>query len=202
MKGLLLKDFFTLSRQLRLFLVMLVIFALVPGMDLAAFAIVYAAILPLSAIAYDEQAKWDQLAVMLPYTPTQLVASKYLLGYLCCIAATLLSLLAQVAVPLISGAPLDPVALGGSLLSMVAAGIVQALMLPAVFRFGAEKGRLIILVLVVLFVGLCSVLPVSELDTLQPSFGTVAIVLVLILAAVNLLSIRLSMHFYLKRVMQ
>ena len=141
MKGLLLKDFFTLSRQLRLFLVMLVIFALVPGMDLAAFAIVYAAILPLSAIAYDEQAKWDQLAVMLPYTPAQLVASKYLLGYLCCIAATLLSLLAQVAVPLISGAPLDPVALGGSLLSMVAAGIVQALMLPAVFRFGAAFRR-------------------------------------------------------------
>ena len=58
MSGLLLKDLLTIGKQMKLYLVILVVFALMPGMSMPAFAVVLAAMLPITAQAYDERAKW------------------------------------------------------------------------------------------------------------------------------------------------
>ncbi|MEG2037837.1 MAG: ABC-2 transporter permease, partial [Ruthenibacterium sp.] len=62
MKGLLLKDFYVLWKQARVLLLLMLAFTVLPGMS--AFVILYAAMLPYTALAYDEQAKWDTLAAM------------------------------------------------------------------------------------------------------------------------------------------
>lgn len=64
MKGLLRKDFYTIIRQLKLYLVLVAVFACVPGGSMAAFTVVYAAMLPFTALAYDERAGWDMLAAV------------------------------------------------------------------------------------------------------------------------------------------
>ena len=46
----------------------------------------YAAMMPISALAYDENCKWDQLAAMMPYSVRDIVLSKYLFGYICLLA--------------------------------------------------------------------------------------------------------------------
>ena len=86
MKGLLLKDWYTLTRQLKFILAMLVFFSILPGYSTVSFALVYAAMLPITALAYDERSKWDELAAMMPYSVRELVLSKYILGLLCFIA--------------------------------------------------------------------------------------------------------------------
>ena len=49
MKGLLLKDWYTLIKQMKIMLVLMLVFACVPGYSMAAFAVVYAAMLPVTA---------------------------------------------------------------------------------------------------------------------------------------------------------
>ena len=80
MKGLLLKDWYTLIKQMKIMLVLMLVFACVPGYSMAAFAVVYAAMLPVTALAYDERSKWDELAAMLPYSVREIVGGKYVLG--------------------------------------------------------------------------------------------------------------------------
>ena len=46
MKGLLLKDWYTLIKQMKIMLMLMLVFACVPGYSMAAFAVVYAAMLP------------------------------------------------------------------------------------------------------------------------------------------------------------
>ena len=153
MKGLLYKDCVTLIKQLKFFLLLIALFALIPGGMLHSFAMIYALMLPFSAIAYDEQAKWDRMAAMMPYTRTQLVLSKYLLGWAGVLGATLLSLCGQFMGRLLrAGAPAEAgAAMDAALLTAPIALILLSIALPLLFRFGAERGRMAFVVLIVAF---------------------------------------------------
>lgn len=146
MKGLLLKDVYTLGRQVRIYLALIVIFALLPGDSMYSFAVMYAAMLPYTALAYDERSHWDQLARMLPCTPRQLAVSKYLLGWLAVAAAALLSAAGGLVTGLTGGG--DPAArLLGLPAVAGAALLLMAVTLPLMFRFGVERGRMAFLLL-------------------------------------------------------
>lgn len=85
MKSLLLKDVLVLLRQSRLFTLLTVLLALCSGFKpevLRSIAILYAVLLPLSVLAYDERSGWDRTAVVMPYSTASLVGSKYLIGIL------------------------------------------------------------------------------------------------------------------------
>lgn len=148
MKGLLLKDWYVLVRQMKLFGVMIILFALIPGMSMTAFAVMYASMLPYSSLAYDERSKWEMLAGMLPYKTGEIVLSKYVLGWITTGCAALLALGAQVAVGF-AGAGLTSEQLWTTGLTFCIALIIMAITLPLVFRFGVEKGRMLFLVMFV-----------------------------------------------------
>ena len=141
MKGLLYKDAVTLMKQLKLFLLMILIFAVIPGYNMITFALVYCAMLPFSAMAYDERSKWNRLAAMLPYSDVQLVLCKYILGWLSVLGAMLIAAVAQFAVLLIRGAQAE---LAAMLLTLVVSAsaslILLALSLPFLYRFGVGAG--------------------------------------------------------------
>lgn len=151
MKGLLLKDCFTLVKQMKIFLLIIIVFSLVPGYSMSAFAIVYSALLPMSALAYDERSKWDSLAAMMPYKPRDMVLSKYLLGVGAVLAAVVLSFIAQTIVTAVSHAAPDP-DLPADLGTLVCAGLLMlSLTLPFMFKFGVERGRIALFVIIGLF---------------------------------------------------
>ena len=75
MKGLLIKDRKTLLKQMKVMLAITALLACVPSTYMSAFALFYAAMLPITALAYDERAKWDELAAMMPYTAKAIVGS-------------------------------------------------------------------------------------------------------------------------------
>lgn len=95
MSALLMKDFYLLWKQLKAFLVIILVFSAIPGGYNTVFAVAYAAMLPYSCIAYDERSKWDQLAAMMPYSTRQLVLSRYALGWIAAVAACGISLVLQ-----------------------------------------------------------------------------------------------------------
>ena len=158
MKGLLLKDYYTLLKQVRFYLIFLLIFTIIPNMNLSSIAIVYAAMLPITVIAFDERSKWDQLAAMMPYSKRELVFSKYLLGYIGVALFSIITLVLQVAVGLIgkNGFSTEQ---GMAILVTAAAGLILlAINLPFMFWLGVERGRVVFMIIigVTVFLGMMS----------------------------------------------
>lgn len=202
MKGLLLKDFYTLIKQMKLFLLMIVIFTLIPGFSMAGFAIVYAAMLPITALAYDERSKWAQLAAMMPYKPVQLVLSKYLLGYIVVAVTLALTLAAQTLTGFAKGAPIGEMDVFATCVTAVVALLIQAFNLPLMFRFGVEKGRMLLLIVVAMSVmavmgsGAFLMTTLGGLTAVSLRWAALALAGA---AALNLLSIKIAVSMYEKR---
>ena len=148
MTGLLVKDCLTLVKQMKIFLVIIIVFSIVPGYNMSAFAIVYSALLPMTALAYDERSKWDMLASMMPYRPRDMVLSKYLLGIGAVLAAVILSCVAQTVINAVRHTAAEPGFIAGSAVMFCAGLITLSLLLPFMFRFGVEKGRIALFVIV------------------------------------------------------
>ena len=198
MKALLLKDFLTLTRYLKLALVFILVFACLPGESMAACALVYAAMIPLTALAYDEQVKWNRLAAMMPYTSRQLVVSKYVLGYLLLGLAFLLSLAASSVVSLVRGSTMTVESLVTLAVLVCVASVLMAITFPLSLHFGVEKGRLVLLLGVAAFTGFLFLLGDSQglMTAMDASPLTVTAVFLVVCVAVNALSIPLSVRIY------
>lgn len=141
-KALLLKDWLVLSRQMKVFLVLIAVFSAVPVLSVSSFAIVYSAMLPYTAMAFDERDKWDRLAAMMPYRESDLVLSKYLLGY-----AGLAGVLAVAACSRLLLHRTEELAMLAVLAAV--ALLVLAFSAPLLFRWGVERGRMLFVFLMV-----------------------------------------------------
>ena len=149
MNGLLIKDWKTLLKQMKVMLVIVVVLACIPGTYMAAFALFYAAMLPITALAYDERAKWDELAAMMPYTGKAIVGSKYVLGLTLVLPVLALSMLSRL---IVHSAPIVSEDTMSLLITACLSLVLMAIDLPFMFRFGVEKGRLIYILLTCVFV--------------------------------------------------
>ena len=199
MKALLLKDTYVIWKQMKIFLLIILVFSAIPSGFNSAFAVIYAAMMPYTAMAYDERSKWDQMAAMMPYSTRDIVLGKYVFGWLCIAAAAVLSALLQGLLSFL-GTDLSPVLLA---MSVLGALCVLAITLPVMFRFGVEKGRLAMFLLIFLVCGTAG--GISSISISEGSGATFAVqnllLLILLVAAVVLtaVSVPLSMRFYRER---
>lgn len=138
MRALVLKDFYVLWKQMRMFLLIMVLLSVVGGIFNSVFVVVWCAMLPYTAMAYDERSHWDQLAAMMPYSKRDIVLSKYVLGWLCMAAAMVLSLVFQTAA---SAFTHESPTLSALAMSFLGGVIALDITLPMVLRFGVERGR-------------------------------------------------------------
>lgn len=199
MLALLLKDLYTLKAQMKVFLFILIIFALAFQAEAGAFAVFYATLLPVTSLAYDEQSKWPQLALMLPYSIKDIVLSKYLLGWF---LAFVVSMLYGLVSLLIDGGDYFLVVIFMSL-----ALCFLALTLPLVFWLGTEKGRLLLVAVLAGIFGMIGATGyISVLYGMQevpfgsvPAFSGVCLLGTLLF---NVLSIFLSIFLYKRRLLR
>jgi hypothetical protein len=202
MKGLLIKDFYTLTKQLKMFLLIIVLFSLMQGSSTASFAFVYSAMLPITAMAYDERSKWDKLAAMMPYSKRSIVIEKYLLGYICLAAVAVLSYIVKIASSLYLKEPVTAKIFIESLPVLCMAVLFLAVNLPCMFKLGVEKGRLIFIAFIAIIVvgGLALGDKITQwMVSLQIDFAPFIIVLILLTVAINVISMALSIRFYTKK---
>ena len=86
MRGLLLKDIYMLMKYGKIFFIVALLFsALIFTGENSAFYIVYPSFLcgmmSVTLIGYDEREKWNIYSQTLPYSKTQLVSVKYVVGF-------------------------------------------------------------------------------------------------------------------------
>lgn len=152
MRALIQKDCYVLWKQMKIFLVVMVVIMVGNGAFGSVFIVIWCAMLPYTAIAYDERCKWDQLAAMMPYTPRDLVLSKYVLGWLCAGGAGALALAMQLIAKVLPGS-VDCGTPLSVLLSFCGSICILSITLPLMLRFGVERGRMVMFVLIFLVCG-------------------------------------------------
>lgn len=207
MKGLLLKDGYqTVSQMKTMYLTVAVVLVvwMFSTSDSYAFPISYAAIflgvLPVNLLGYDQNSGWVEYSLTLPVSKKVLVAEKYLVGLLCAAASVVIGGLFVVALSLRKGAALD-----GTALFFVGNGVntillMNGISLPLMYRFGAEKARMIY---ILTFAGFGALIAgggvlVDEFQTngrFQASIGLGAALFVVVLV-LYVLSWRLSVAWY------
>lgn len=198
MKALLLKDFYVLWKQMRIFILVLLVIAFGNGAFGSVFIVIWAAMLPYTAMAYDERCKWDQMAAMMPYSTRDLVLSKYVLGWLCAGAAGLFALILQTVVTF-TGLPVEAGTPGSILLGFCGSVCVLSITLPLMIHFGVERGRMTMFLMIFLVCiggGALAGVAVSDGTGGLSIPGPVLALLPLAALALTAVSIPLSLKLY------
>lgn len=204
MKGLFRKDLYVLRGIGWTFILMDVVFALIPDLRFFAFAAFYTVMLALILLQTDEQCKFDTLLPMLPVSRKSVVLELYIFGWAYIALLSVLALGSQALIWSRAGyLPVD-----GSYLLMMSfdiciALVMEAVVLPVLLRYGTQKGRLILIV----SIGLVTALSVGIISGGYEAIVTVlsrvrAWHLLLIGAALSALSVPLSLRCYKKRINQ
>lgn len=213
MTGLILKDFLILRKTLRSYLFMLVVyvgiaFTGVWSADIVGvLMVVMVVMLPMNVFAYDKQAKWDTYGLALPVGRTKTVAARYVCVLLLCLLSVGLTAILGMML-YAAGRVEEPVEfLVSCSVTGLMAVLVNAIMLPFLYKFGPERARMmffgimggiVLLVVAALFpLGGLEWLKTLELAEPTPAqaaaIPAVAAVAGLALLAVSFL---LSRHFY------
>lgn len=214
MKGLITKELIMLKKQGRSFAFIAVIFSAVSIFNDISFAFllpVIMSIIPINMMALDEQSKWQQYAITLPYGRKNIVTSKYIFY----VINTLISMAVLTIVYIISSVvkPETEISLTFMLIGgLVAGNVYPLIMLPLTFRFNSATGRTILIVASMTFGGivggLTSALAFQEIDgetnineTLINIFNSpfLPVVIIAVIAVLYLISWAISVKIYEKR---
>lgn len=157
MKGLLLKDLYNIRKQAWWYLSMILLFCLLSvTVQNIAFAgtigVLVTVSVPLIAIGYEEKDSWQKFVVASGRDIKTIVAEKYLLGIICAVTG----FVAYAVVYLLS----ERTSLTDLFVPLFMQITVLSVMLPTVFKFGVDKGRVymiaVILIFMLAFIGLLS----------------------------------------------
>ena len=146
MTGLIWKDFMVSKRTVKAYLGIMIFYAAMTVMGMfsvtfvTAFISVILIMLPISAFAYDEQAKWDRYAMSLPMGRSRVVGARYLFTLLIVLGSLAFALLAGATVAVTGKGDLMEVLV--SALTTLAAGLLIAdVLLPLCYKVGPERAR-------------------------------------------------------------
>lgn len=157
MKGLLLKDLYNIRKQAWWYLSMILLFCLLSvTVQNIAFAgtigVLVTVSVPLIAIGYEEKDSWQKFVVASGRDIKTIVAEKYLLGIICAVTG----FVAYAVVYLLS----ERTSLADLFVPLFMQITALSVMLPTVFKFGVDKGRVymiaVILIFMLAFIGLLS----------------------------------------------
>ena len=213
MTGLVLKDFLILRKTLRSYLFVLVVYAGVAftgvwSADIVGvLMVVTVTMLPMNVFAYDKQAKWDTYGLALPVGRTKTVAARYLCVLLLCLLSVGLTAILGAAL-YAAGRVEEPVEflVTCSVMGLMSV-LVNAIMLPFLYKFGPERARMmfygimggIVLLIVAALFPLGGLEWLKSLDFAEPTLTQAAVIPVIAaIAGLALLaaSFLLSRHFY------
>ena len=163
MKSVVLKDLYNMRGNGKSVLISFLILAVAmasTGVGVLYSGAILCSSLIVSTFAYDDRCDWAKYAVVMPISRNELVAGKYAMLTLLVVGGMAVSFLASLASNAITGQiPLNQSGLQELLISTLAA-LVFALVygsiaIPLILRFGAEQGRVLLLVALLVPAAVC-----------------------------------------------
>lgn len=156
MRGLLLMDFKFLKRQTKfLVIVGLLVFVFLFNKDMSSFGVAYATMLfgifAVNSIYYDEANNGNAFLFTLPFSRKEYVFSKYLFGMIIGGGAWILSNLIGIGYLSMANTGINIAEwFAINVVYLILLLVMLSFMFPIQFKFGMEKSRLVMLILVVL----------------------------------------------------
>jgi len=146
MKGLLLKDWYMTKKYCRYYLFVCIGFIILSlvssgNMFFVFYPCLLCGMIPVNLLGYDERSRWTEYVGTLPYTKTQIVSTKYLIGLFTQIAMLMVTCITQGLKMSIEGNFVLKEFLLLMILFLIMASVASSLTLPFVFKYGVEKGR-------------------------------------------------------------
>jgi len=202
MKGLILKDAYLIGKLCKAFILLDIVFIAVAffgsgNMFYIFYPCIISGMIPMTLISYDEREKWDKYAGTLPYTRTQLVSSKYLIGLFSSIVVLVFIEATQAyKMSKESGFVLKEY-LTVIIMLLSVSLIAPAILYPLVFKFGAEKGRIFYYIVIgVTCAGSTALVNVEPHFVIK--FNNFMVVAIIFISSVLLYAVSwiLSVYFY------
>lgn len=198
MIGLILKDFINLKKQLKYIMFVVLFYLIFSKMTdnismFGAMAMIVFAMLPITALSFDEKANWDKYGLTMPVSRTKMVLSKYILGIISSIFALILNFIGQT----LLGAEINKEIMIAALITFALSLLFISLLLPVVFKLGVEKGRL--LMFVVLMAPTMLILLFKDYITkpiFEEIFKNAFYIIPIVVIVIFVLSIMLSISIY------
>lgn len=162
MTGLVKKDLYLSVSMLKSYVLVAAVFAALTltGIYDTSFFVTYLSVMcimiPVNLFAYDEQARWDKYAAALPSGRAGVVGARYLFTVLVCLGSLVFALLLQLVVAVftgVQGQERTDLLLSG-LLPAAYGCFMNAVLLPLLFKFGSQKGRIYLLLALGVGVGI------------------------------------------------
>ncbi len=146
MTGLIWKDLLMMRKVLKSYLLLIGIYVVLAYLDffdysfIITFTQIILAVMPISAFAYDEQAKWDRYALSLPLGRSRVVGARYLFVLLLTLFTVALGLAGTALLYLAQQA--EPLEMFITLMVSTTIGlIIPTILLPLSYKLGAERAR-------------------------------------------------------------
>lgn len=167
MSGLLVKEYYTLRRYLKQYILLFILFgALSVYLDSAiyfqAMVTMSMCMLVFTGMSYDSVAGWDKYVLTMPVSRKDVVRSKYLscviYAFSAIVVSTVFSIIINSIHPMEDGGLMLMVSMAATLLCLEF--IIYSILLPMIFKLGVEKTR--ILMVAVIMIPVFAILSIAE----------------------------------------
>ncbi len=200
MGGLILKDLYGLKQQLKIYIIIAVVWLLiaVTTRDMSFFSglvMMFTFLVPITSLAYDEKSRFDAYVLTMPVKRSDIVLSKYLLSLICGAVCALAGFFVNVI------CMNDIFETAVVTLILLCVGIFfSSIVLPLLFRFGVEKGRTIMMAVLLLPVILALLFSKFDVAIPENEFIKYSLLFVpVITAVVFFVSFQISKKIYEKK---
>nr|WP_315024876.1 ABC-2 transporter permease [uncultured Aminipila sp.] len=156
MRGLILKDFLSLKKQILPMLLFFSVYFFISIITknssfLTGVIMIFCAMLPMTALSFDDRAGFAKYALTMPVSRNTLVIGKYVMALILIVLGSIISLLVNA---LIGTMPFIESLLAVAI-TMLIGSLMISISLPPIFKFGVEKGRFIMIgiVMIIGFLG-------------------------------------------------
>lgn len=202
MKGLILKDLLTLKNQMRNIMIIIIGFVILSMIMENYFYIsfiipFYIVMLVISTFSYDELNNANTYIVALPYNRKTVVKARYYLSLISIITALLIGAILSFVTPLLNPNMDFMSTFASSLATIIGVIIVISLLMPCFYKFGVQKGRVILFIAIMavsLLIGI--ILSLFENSNLKIAefFSTLENINYIIIIVVSILFILLILY--------
>lgn len=199
MKGLLLKDIYNLSSYRTSFLLVIVVVGFI-GFSQENFVNLVPIMLTtmlgmmaLSTFNYDEIAKSDKYVLSLPISKKEMVKEKYVFSTIAILLGAITAFILCILVSYMTKKPIEITTLLTSTIGGIfGISLVQCIQIPSIYKWGAEKGRIQMFILVICVMSVIGGIGylllksgilgnLEEVLTILISYGIIALVVLTIL---------------------
>lgn len=151
MKGLILKDLLTLKNQMRNIMIIIIGFIILSIMMENYFYIAfiipfYIVMLVISTFSYDELNNANTYIVALPYNRKTIVKARYYLSLMSIITSLLIGAILSLVTPLLNPDMDFMSTFASSVATIIGVILVISLLMPCFYKFGVQKGRVILFI--------------------------------------------------------